>query len=95
MDTEAANAIFDVFRAMNRSYGVTIIIVTHDHRVSSRVDRVIGMRDGRVSTELANEYHRWKKGAELAGLDAPFKRLKEHVPPYIFRFAQLLKLRFK
>lgn len=52
VDTEAANTIFDVFRAMNRSYGVTIIIVTHDHRVSSRVDRVIGMRDGRVSTEV-------------------------------------------
>src|SRR5215813_6721408 len=52
VDTEAANAIFDVFRAMNRSYGVTIIIVTHDHRVSNRVDRVIGMRDGRVSTEV-------------------------------------------
>ncbi len=52
VDTEAANAIFDVFRAMNRSYSVTIIIVTHDYRVSNRVDRVIGMRDGRVSTEV-------------------------------------------
>lgn len=52
VDTEAANIIFDVFRAMNQSYGVTIIIVTHDYRVANRVDRVIGMRDGRVSTEV-------------------------------------------
>lgn len=52
VDTEVSNVIFDVFRAMNQSYGVTIIIVTHDSRVSKRVDRVIGMRDGRVSTEV-------------------------------------------
>jgi ABC-type lipoprotein export system ATPase subunit len=52
VDSEASNAIFDTFRALNREYGVTIIVVTHDHHVAERVDRVIGMRDGRASTEV-------------------------------------------
>ena len=52
VDSEAAAAIFDTMRRLNDEYGVTIIIVTHDFNVASRVDRVIGMRDGRASTEV-------------------------------------------
>lgn len=52
VDSEAANEIFDTMRALNQDSGVTIIIVTHDYAVASRVDRVIGMRDGRASTEV-------------------------------------------
>ncbi len=52
VDSEASNAIFDTLRALNREYGVTIVVVTHDHNVASRVDRVIGMRDGHASTEV-------------------------------------------
>jgi ABC-type lipoprotein export system ATPase subunit len=52
VDSEAANQIFDALRAFNQAYGVTIIIVTHDYNVVSRVDRVIGMRDGLASVEV-------------------------------------------
>ena len=52
VDSASANAIFDTLRALNREYGVTIIVVTHDYHVATRVDRVIGMRDGRASTEI-------------------------------------------
>lgn len=52
VDSESANAIFDTMRALNREYDVTIVIVTHDYNVASRVNRVVGMRDGRASTEV-------------------------------------------
>ncbi|MBE2267073.1 MAG: ABC transporter ATP-binding protein [Anaerolinea sp.] len=52
VDSASAAAIFDSLRTLNREYGVTIIVVTHDYNVASRVDRVIGMRDGRASTEI-------------------------------------------
>lgn len=52
VDSEAAEQIFSTLRAFNAEARVTIIIVTHDINVSTRVDRVIGMRDGRTSTEI-------------------------------------------
>ncbi len=52
VDSEAAEQIFKTLRDFNRDNGVTIIIVTHDANVSTRVDRVVGMRDGRTSIEI-------------------------------------------
>jgi ABC-type lipoprotein export system ATPase subunit len=52
VDSAASNLIFGILRRLNRDYGVTIIVVTHDYQVASQVDRVISMRDGRVSTEI-------------------------------------------
>ena len=52
VDSEAANAIFDAMRTLNEEFGVTIAIVTHDYTVASRVDRVVGFRDGRTSIEV-------------------------------------------
>jgi hypothetical protein len=50
---------------------------------------------GDVTPELASEYPRWKQGEELTGLGAAYERLKGHIPSYIFRLAERLKLRFK
>lgn len=52
VDSEASEAIFDTMRKLNEEYGVTVVIVTHDFGVASRVDRVVGFRDGRTSTEV-------------------------------------------
>ncbi len=52
VDSESAAAIFDTMRTLNAEYNVTIVIVTHDHNVSQRVNRVVGMRDGRASIEV-------------------------------------------
>ncbi len=52
VDSEAADQIFQAMREFNREFGVTVMIVTHDLGVSSRVDRVVGMRDGRTSIEI-------------------------------------------
>jgi peptide/nickel transport system ATP-binding protein len=52
VDSESAARVFDALRAINRAYGTTVIIVTHDPLVASRVDRVVAIRDGRTSTEI-------------------------------------------
>ncbi|MCA9891925.1 MAG: ABC transporter ATP-binding protein [Anaerolineae bacterium] len=52
VDSEAATGIFDTMRHLNEAFGVTIVIVTHDPDVSQRVNRVVGIRDGRVSVEV-------------------------------------------
>lgn len=52
VDTKTASMVLDVFRNLNRSTGVTIIIVTHDTNLSKSIDRVVQIRDGRTSSEM-------------------------------------------
>ncbi|MFN7211060.1 MAG: ABC transporter ATP-binding protein [Aggregatilineales bacterium] len=66
VDSEAAEQIFKTLRAFNREQGVTIIVVTHDASVAARVDRVIGMRDGRTSTEIVR---RRAQDGQIVGAD--------------------------
>ncbi|MBE7091700.1 MAG: ATP-binding cassette domain-containing protein [Clostridiales bacterium] len=51
VDNNTANLILDLFRKINKELGVTVIIVTHDLKLSAKVDRVIKIKDGRISTE--------------------------------------------
>ncbi|MFY9613964.1 MAG: ABC transporter ATP-binding protein [Candidatus Dormiibacterota bacterium] len=48
VDTETSQKLIALMRRMNREYGVTFIIVTHDLDLSARTDRVIRLKDGRV-----------------------------------------------
>ena len=51
LDTKTGQEILDLLRSVNKSYGTTIVIVTHDQNISSQVDRVVAMSDGKTSTE--------------------------------------------
>ncbi|MEK3721935.1 ABC transporter ATP-binding protein [Paenibacillus sp. FSL H8-0034] len=52
VDTRTSDMIMDIFRKLNRELGVTIVIVTHDMELASKVDRVVAIRDGMTSTEF-------------------------------------------
>jgi len=52
LDTATAHQIFDLFRHLNTSLGVTIVVATHDPLVSDQVNRTVAIRDGRVSSEV-------------------------------------------
>ena len=58
MDSKTSDYILDIFRRLNREYGQTIIIVTHDVSLSKKVSRVVSIRDGKISSErlLKEEY---------------------------------------
>lgn len=51
LDSQTARSIFTVFRSLNETYGVIIVIVTHDIRVMDFANRIVTIRDGRTSLE--------------------------------------------
>lgn len=51
VDTKTSDYILDIFRRMNREWGQTIVIVTHDVLLSKKVQRVVSIRDGKISSE--------------------------------------------
>lgn len=51
VDRKTADYIFDVFKRLAKDMGVTVVIVTHDVELSRKVNRVVAIRDGRISSE--------------------------------------------
>ncbi|MGX7871980.1 ABC transporter ATP-binding protein [Mesorhizobium sp. ORM6] len=59
LDTVSADAVFDLMRRFNRERGTTFLIVTHNHDLADRCDRIIQVVDGRVTEDRINllEHH--------------------------------------
>ena len=51
VDAKTGAYILDVFRTINRETGITIVIVTHDQLLAKKVNRVVAIRDGKISSE--------------------------------------------
>jgi ABC-type lipoprotein export system ATPase subunit/bifunctional DNA-binding transcriptional regulator/antitoxin component of YhaV-PrlF toxin-antitoxin module len=51
VDTATAQEILALFEHMSVEYGLTTIIVTHDPQIARVADRVVTIRDGRMSSE--------------------------------------------
>lgn len=52
VDTKTSKVILDIFKELNKKEGLTIVIVTHDVKLSKHIDRVVAIRDGRTSSEI-------------------------------------------
>lgn len=51
VDSKTSGQIFRLFRKLNQNLGITILIVTHDIGLADKVNRVIMISDGKISTE--------------------------------------------
>lgn len=52
VDSATSEEIFTLLRKLNESRGMTTLIVSHDPGLSRHTERVIAIRDGRISTEI-------------------------------------------
>jgi putative ABC transport system ATP-binding protein len=48
LDSRTSAEIMDIFRNLNRTQGITIVVVTHSDDVAKYADRIVTFRDGRV-----------------------------------------------
>lgn len=55
VDTATALGIFQLLKDLNRQYGLTTLIVSHDVGIAHHVDRVVAIRDGKTSSETVRQ----------------------------------------
>ena len=78
VDSATAMQILDLFRQVNRTLGVTIVIVTHDRSLSGKVDRVVSIKDGRTSSEFIRSKSYLQELQELeAGIAQPEEEIHQ------------------
>jgi lipoprotein-releasing system ATP-binding protein len=49
LDSHASGVIYDIFRDINKKFGTTFIVITHDERIAIKTDRVIEIKDGIIT----------------------------------------------
>jgi putative ABC transport system ATP-binding protein len=57
LDTKTGAEILELFRRLNEERGLTLVVVTHDAEIGRRMDRVIGLRDGRLAPRILETYY--------------------------------------
>ncbi len=55
LDTRTSHEIMDTLVALNRSRGLTIVLVTHETDIAAYAERAVTMRDGRIESDKLNE----------------------------------------
>lgn len=53
LDAANAAALVDLLLAVQRAVRATLVVVTHDPFVAARLDRTVGIRDGRIANDTA------------------------------------------
>jgi ABC-type lipoprotein export system ATPase subunit len=63
LDLESADAVYELLATAVKNAGASLILVTHDRRAGAIADRVVRIRDGRISET-------WSPATDVAGSDA-------------------------
>jgi len=51
LDEKTANQVFDIMLELNRDYGSSLVMVTHNQQLATRMDRVFRLHEGCLSEE--------------------------------------------
>jgi putative ABC transport system ATP-binding protein len=51
LDTTSTLAIIGLLQDLNRSDGITVVMVTHEDDVASSTNRAIRLRDGKITSD--------------------------------------------
>jgi putative ABC transport system ATP-binding protein len=70
VDSATALTIYETFKRLNREYGLTTLIVSHDPGIARHVNRVVAIQDGKMATETVRRSRTEGAGEEADDGDA-------------------------
>ncbi|MEX2550834.1 MAG: ABC transporter ATP-binding protein [Nitriliruptoraceae bacterium] len=56
LDTTNTDAVYELFRDINRELGTAFLVVTHDRAVAERTDRILEVLDGELVQDVRDDY---------------------------------------
>src|SRR5262249_14412450 len=56
LDTRTSHDVMDMLVSLNRTQGVTIVLVTHEADIAAYANRIITMRDGQIASDEVNPH---------------------------------------
>lgn len=52
LDSESTENIYNLMRDINKNYGTTFVVITHDRRIAEKADRIVEIKDGKIGMDI-------------------------------------------
>jgi lipoprotein-releasing system ATP-binding protein len=52
LDSESTENIYNLMRDINKKLNTTFVVITHDRRIAEKADRIVEIKDGRISMDI-------------------------------------------
>jgi len=52
LDSDTTEIIYRIMRDINKEFGTTFVIITHDRKIAEKTDRIVEIKDGKISLDL-------------------------------------------
>lgn len=56
LDTKSSGQVLQFVEKMNRQFGTTVVIITHNEAIAGMADRIIRLKDGQICENRGNEW---------------------------------------
>jgi putative ABC transport system ATP-binding protein len=74
LDSKTSVEVMEIFQALQRDRGITILLITHEMEVAQYGSRIVSFKDGNIVSDISNDARRHASG-ELDGFDAMAERV--------------------
>lgn len=53
LDSDSTETVYQIMRDINQRFQTTFIIITHDQHIAEKTDRIVEIKDGRISLDVS------------------------------------------